>query len=150
MTKSFNEEIHFDWKVVTASLRTLYRISYLISVYNDMDNYDTERSSIYVSQTRCKNNYVIVVTDLWISDTRLYFAIHLLKIDQGSLSLPHNILLNPEAHPKIIAAYFAYVSGSAKAIRDALRSGGTTDEQIDSDARDVLQFEIELAKVMYF
>ncbi len=50
MTKSFNEEIHFDWKVVTASLRTSHRISYFISVYNDMDNYDTERSSIYVSQ----------------------------------------------------------------------------------------------------
>jgi hypothetical protein len=52
MTKSFNEEIHFDWKAVTASLRTSYRISYFISVYNDMDNYDTERSSIYVSQKK--------------------------------------------------------------------------------------------------
>ncbi|EFX74773.1 hypothetical protein DAPPUDRAFT_199694 [Daphnia pulex] len=116
MTKSFNEEIHFDWKAVTASLRTSYRISYFISVYNDMDNYDTEQSSIY--------------------------------IDQGSLSLPLNILLNPGDHPKIIAAYFAYVSGSAKAIRDALGSGGATDDQIDSDVQDLLQFEIELAKIV--
>jgi hypothetical protein len=52
ITKSFHEEIHFDWKAVTASLRTLYRISYLISVYNDMDNYDTQRSSIYVSRAQ--------------------------------------------------------------------------------------------------
>ncbi len=74
----------------------------------------------------------------------------MLKIDQGSLSLPLNILLNPGDHPKIIAAYFAYVSGSAKAIRDALGSGGATDEQIDSDVQDLLQLEIELAKVFFF
>lgn len=62
MTKSFNEEIHFDWKAVTASLRTSYRISYFISVYNDMDNYDTERSSIYVSQTHNEKKKKICLT----------------------------------------------------------------------------------------
>ena len=58
-------------------------------------------------------------------------------------------MLNPENHPKIIAAYLEYVSESAKAIRNALGSGDATDEQIDSDVRDLLQFELELAKVGY-
>lgn len=43
-----HEGIRFDWKVVTASIRKFYRISYLISVYNDLDNYDTKKNSIYV------------------------------------------------------------------------------------------------------
>lgn len=42
------QEVNFDWKSATASLRKLYRVSYLITVYNDLDSYDTEKSSIYV------------------------------------------------------------------------------------------------------
>ena len=71
-----------------------------------------------------------------------------MQIDQGSLTLPQHILLNPKDHEKIIAAYFHYVSESAKAIRNSLGSGGT-DEQIYSDAHDLLQFEFELAKVFF-
>ena len=73
----------------------------------------------------------------------------MLKVDQGSLTLPQNILLNPKDHQKIIEAYFVYVSESAKAIRDALGSADVTDEQIDSDVRDLLQFEFEIANVLY-
>lgn len=73
----------------------------------------------------------------------------MLKVDQGSLTLPQNILLNPKDHKKIIEAYFVYVSESAKAIRNALGSADVTDEQIDSDVRDLLQFEFELANVLY-
>ena len=60
-----------------------------------------------------------------------------MKVDQGSLTLPQNILLNPEDHQKIIEAYFVYVSESAKAIRNALGSADVIDEQIDSDVRDL-------------
>ncbi|KAI9550727.1 hypothetical protein GHT06_006121 [Daphnia sinensis] len=109
-----HEGIRFDWKVVTASIRIRYRISYLISVYNDLDNYDTKKNSIY--------------------------------IDQGSLTLPHEILLNSEDYPNIMEAYFVYVSETAKAIRNSL-GGDATDEQIDLDVRDLLQFEFELAKI---
>lgn len=109
-----HEGIRFDWKVVTASIRKFYRISYLISVYNDLDNYDTKKNSIY--------------------------------IDQGSLTLPHEILLNSEDYPKIMEAYFVYISEAAKAIRNSLGSDAT-DAQIDLDVRDLLQFEFELAKI---
>ena len=72
-----------------------------------------------------------------------------MKVDQGSLTLPQNILLNPNDNQKIIEAYFVYVSESAKAIRNALGSADVTDEQIDSDVGDLLQFEFELANVLY-
>ncbi len=70
------------------------------------------------------------------------------KIDQGSLAIPRTILLNQNDHPKVMAAYTAYVSGAAKAVRDSI-SGGANDGQIESDTRDLIRFEFELAKVCF-
>lgn len=130
--RSSNEK-SFDWKFVTASVRSQYRVSYLISVYNDLDSYDTNRSSIYVikTQTFINSNFY---KDLSV------------QIDQGSLSLPLGVLLKPKENFKILTAYTEYITGAAKLIRDSI--GGTaTNEQIDLDVQDLLQFEYELAKV---
>lgn len=43
-------------------------------------------------------------------------------------------------------AYAAFISGAAKAVRDATGSGAS-DAQIESDVGDLLNFEYELAKV---
>lgn len=45
-----------------------------------------------------------------------------------------------------MAAYTAYVSGAAKAVRDTL-GGGANDGQIESDTQDLIRFEFELARV---
>lgn len=47
-----------------------------------------------------------------------------------------------------MSAYAAYISGSAKAIRDSLGNDGGTNEQIDADVTDMWKFESELAKVI--
>lgn len=62
--------------------------------------------------------------------------------------MPHEILLNSEDYPKIMEAYFVYISEAAKAIRNSLGSDAT-DAQIDLDVRDLIQFEFELAKVTH-
>lgn len=70
------------------------------------------------------------------------------KIDQGSLSLPRSILLNRKDNSKVITAYTNYITGAAKLVRDSMGKGdGASDEQINLDAQELLQFEIELAKV---
>ena len=47
-----------------------------------------------------------------------------------------------------MAAYIAYITGTAKAIRDSLKSDAT-DAQIEQDVKDLWNFESELAKVIY-
>lgn len=46
-------------------------------------------------------------------------------------------------------AYSEYIAGSAKAIRDSLKSK-VTDAQIQSDIGAMVEFEVELAKVTFF
>ena len=129
------QEINFDWKYVTGSIRSLYRVSYLLSIYNDLDSYDTNRSSIYVN---------IHTIDFWWK-YQFYLVV---KIDQGSLSLPRSILLNRKDNSKVITAYTNYITGAAKLVRDSMGKGdGASDEQINLDAQELLQFEIEVAKV---
>jgi len=67
-------------------------------------------------------------------------------VDQGTLVLPHKLLTNAHEYPDIIYEYMVYVIGSAKAIRDSLKSG-VSDAQIELEAKYMLKFEYELAKV---
>ena len=67
-------------------------------------------------------------------------------MDQGTLVLPHNLLINAHEYPDIIYEYMAYVIGSAKAVRNSLKSGAS-DAQIELEAKYMLKFEYELAKV---
>ena len=69
------------------------------------------------------------------------------KVDQGTLVLPHKLLTNAHEYPDIIYEYMVYVIGSAKAIRDSLKSG-VSDAQIELEAKYMLKFEYELAKVL--
>ena len=56
------------------------------------------------------------------------------------------MLVDREEYADIIDAYFELVSGSARAVRDVLRSG-VTDLEINQQVEAMLQFEIDLAKV---
>lgn len=68
------------------------------------------------------------------------------KIDQGSLAVPRSILLNANAHPKVMTAYFDYIYGAAKIIRDTIQ-GDALDAQLVQDVNDIIAFEVEIAKV---
>lgn len=68
-------------------------------------------------------------------------------MDQGSLVLPRSILVNAIEYPVVIYEYMSYLIGSAKAIRNTLNSS-VSDAQIEADAKNVLKFEFELAKVI--
>lgn len=70
----------------------------------------------------------------------------LFQVDQGLLTLPRSMLVDREEYADIIDAYFELVSGSARAVRDVLRSG-VTDLEINQQVEAMLQFEIDLAKV---
>ena len=48
MTLDSWNESHFDWKEATAATTKLYSSAYLINVYNDVDQMNTNRSVIYV------------------------------------------------------------------------------------------------------
>lgn len=54
--------------------------------------------------------------------------------------------MNPEGSPEIMAAYAAYATDAAKAIRDSLGTS-VTDAQIAADVDAMWKFESELAKV---
>lgn len=70
----------------------------------------------------------------------------MVKVDQASLAIPRSILLNQKDSPKVIEAYATFISGAAKALRNAI-GGGASDVQIESDVSDLIRFEYELAKV---
>ena len=68
-------------------------------------------------------------------------------MDQGTLVLAKNLLLNAHEYPDIIYEYMKYVIGSAKAVRNSLKSGAS-DAQIEMEAKYMLRFEHELAEVL--
>lgn len=70
------------------------------------------------------------------------------QIDQASFLLPREELIDPSSAKQDMAAYIAYITGTAKAIRDSLKSDAT-DAQIEQDVKDLWNFESELAKVIY-
>lgn len=67
-------------------------------------------------------------------------------MDQGSLTLPHSAYTNPKTSARIIEAYNTYITRSAKVMRDYLKTKAS-DAQIEVDARNLVTFETELAKV---
>jgi hypothetical protein len=48
MTLDSWNESHFDWKEATAETIKYYSTAYLINIYNDVDQMNTNRSVIYV------------------------------------------------------------------------------------------------------
>lgn len=48
MTLDRWSESSFDWKSLTASTLSIYNMNLLISVYNELDERDTDKSSIHV------------------------------------------------------------------------------------------------------
>ena len=65
---------------------------------------------------------------------------------EGGLGTDSNYLLNPDDYPDQIAAYTAYISDTAKQVRDYLRSS-KTDADIEAEANDIVNYEISVANV---
>lgn len=72
----------------------------------------------------------------------------LIQVNQAGLGLPYSTLINARSNSTIhiMKAYAGYVIESAKAVRDAIE-GGTNDSTIISDVEEMINFQIELAKV---
>ena len=67
-------------------------------------------------------------------------------MDQGSLSLPKSTLMDYSNSSDVIKAYKTYAIGSAKILRNYLKTNAS-DSQIISDVEAMLKFESELAGV---
>jgi len=68
------------------------------------------------------------------------------QVDQATFILPRSELVDPKSGKDNIAAYTAFVTGAAKAVRDAQKSSAT-DAQISTDVASMLKFEYALANV---
>lgn len=71
-----------------------------------------------------------------------------MKVDQASLGLPYSTLINANSNStaSIMKAYAGYITESAKAVRIAT-NGGSKDSTIARDVQDMINFEVDLAKV---
>ena len=58
MTLDSWNESHFDWKEATVATTKIYSAAYLINFYNDIDQMNTNHSSIYVSESKKINLYL--------------------------------------------------------------------------------------------
>lgn len=69
-------------------------------------------------------------------------------MDQSSLGLPYSTLINARSNSTaaVMKAYATYVFEAAKAVRDAIQ-GGTNDSAIIHEVEQMINFQIELAKV---
>ena len=135
MTLSDWSDGAFDWRRDGPSIRVNYGDSYLFSIYNHADSNDTDKSTLYVSGSGI---------NLTSSRIRIYFF--KLQVDQTGIGLSRPTLLGAQSNSTVINAYSAYMSGVAKAIRNAIH-GGATDSDIEYDVSQVIAFQIELAKV---
>ena len=135
MTLSDWSDGAFDWRRDGPSIRVNYGDSYLFSIYNHADSNDTDKSTLYVSGSSI---------NLTSSRIRIYFF--KLQVDQTGIGLSRPTLLGAQSNSTVINAYSAYMSGVAKAIRNAIH-GGATDSDIEYDVSQVIAFQIELAKV---
>ena len=69
-------------------------------------------------------------------------------MDQAGLGLPYATLMNSTTNSTktLMEAYAAYMTDTAKLIRNHIK-GGTNDSTIENDVEQVIQFQIDLAKV---
>lgn len=69
-------------------------------------------------------------------------------MDQTDVGLPYSTLINAKSNSTaiIMQAYATYVFESAKAVRDAIQ-GGSNDSDIIHEVDQMINFQIELAKV---
>ena len=68
------------------------------------------------------------------------------KVDQGTLSLNRDMLINLHRNAGVRSAYLKFIIETASAVSDFLKSD-VHRLQIENDAQDVLLFEIQLASV---
>lgn len=64
------------------------------------------------------------------------------------MALPKSVLMEHESSPNVIKAYKTYAIGSAKAVRNSLKTNAT-DAQIEAEIEAMLKFESDLAGVGY-
>jgi len=83
-----------------------------------------------------------------VSIVEFYISFLKTQVDQGSLGLPRSTLISGRLNSTavILNAYARFASKVARVIRDTIQ-GGTNDSSIDNDVYDMIQFEIEVAKV---
>lgn len=69
-------------------------------------------------------------------------------MDQAGLGLPYATLMNSTTNSTkpLMEAYAAYMTDTEKLIRNHIK-GGTNDSTIENDVEQVIQFQIDLAKV---
>jgi len=69
-------------------------------------------------------------------------------VDQAGLGLPYATLMNSTTNSTkpLMEAYATYMTDTAKLIRNHIK-GGTNDSTIENDVEQVIQFQIDLAKV---
>lgn len=69
-------------------------------------------------------------------------------MDQSGLGLPYSTLINAKSNSTaaIMQAYATYVFEAAKAVRDTIQ-GGSNDSDIIREVDQIVNFQIELAKV---
>jgi len=117
----------------------LYGTFILLDIQNSLDSKDTSKSSIVAS-------FSLLYTFIFI---QIYYNRSLpTQIDQSSFILPGSLLEEPGRSPTLIKAYADYIAGTAKVMRDFLKSGAT-DAKIDQEAEAVWKFESELVKVRW-
>lgn len=69
-------------------------------------------------------------------------------MDQSGLGLPYSTLINAKSNSTaaVMKAYVNYVFETAKAVRDTIQ-GGSNDSDITRQVEQMIDFQIELAKV---
>lgn len=63
--------------------------------------------------------------------------------------MPRAALVSPESSPVVIDAYRNFIREAAKAIRTNLGSSLVTDQQIEAEVNEIVNFEFALAKVTF-
>lgn len=69
-----------------------------------------------------------------------------MQLDQPSLGLPYDIIIDADITSNVTIAYVSFISGAALAIRDAI-GGGAKDSAIIADVLQMIAFHRELALV---
>lgn len=67
-------------------------------------------------------------------------------MDQDYFYLPRSVVTDFESNPTIATAYFSLLVGSAKAVRDWLKSD-VADADIEAEVHEIMKFESRLAHV---